>query len=160
MWKNIDDAANYYISYSPFSKQSVYRQEEAIRNADKAAMEFKDAAFRAMRRTLDERKEAVRHLMGNESSWSVYAKGVFIMCVNECCEKVLNEAMKFIDSKMSKWDTIRSMAGLPGMQGGGGAPGSLAAEPQTQMESFSGFVGHSGTPGVVSPVPRKTLHGF
>lgn len=44
--------------------------------------------------------------------------------------------------------------------GGGGAPGSTAAEPQTQMESFSGFVGHSVTPGVVSPVPRKTLHGF
>jgi hypothetical protein len=44
--------------------------------------------------------------------------------------------------------------------GGGGAPGYTAAEPQTQMESFSGFVGHSVTPGVVSPVPRKTLHGF
>lgn len=45
-------------------------------------------------------------------------------------------------------------------KGGGGAPGSTAAEPQTQMESFSGFVGHSVTPGVVSPVPRKILHGF
>lgn len=154
-WKNIDDAANYYISSSPFSKQAVYRQEEAIRNADKAAMEFKDAAFRAIRRILDGRKEAERYLMSDEFSWSVYARGVFIMCVNECCEKVLNEAMKFVDSKMSKWDAIRSMSGLPGMQGGSGASGSTAAEqtakrdelglpktavPAPRMESFSGFL--------------------
>ena len=137
-WKNIDDAANYYISSSPFSKQGVYLQEETIRNADKAAMEFKDAAFGVIRRILDGRKEAERRLMENGSSWFAYARGVFIMCVNECCEKVLNEAMKFIDSKMSKWDMIRGMAGLPGMQGGGGA--NVAQQGQPAMESFSGFL--------------------